>query len=99
MKAKQIFTYVLLFTLFTFKVSSFHVFSHTDNEDTEIENCLLCEVALTDQQEVFFVPSSLEIETLAVSITFTSLSIKPAKAFSSFYFYKHTSRPPPKSLV
>ncbi len=99
MKAKQIFSYILLFALLSIKVSSFHVFSHLESEDTEIENCFLCEVTLAHQQEALIAPSIVAIKAVTILNPTTPLQLMQIKLSNFYYFFRHTSRPPPISFV
>jgi hypothetical protein len=99
MKTKQIFTYILLFTLLSFKVSTFHVFSHSESEETEIENCFLCEVTLAHQQEVFTTPATIDFNVEQITPITNPPSIKTVESSTFYLFFRHTSRPPPACLV
>ncbi|OQD42932.1 hypothetical protein BUL40_07505 [Croceivirga radicis] len=95
MKTKQIFTYILLFTLLFFKVSTFHVFSHSENEETEIENCILCEVTFAQQQEVLIAPTTIDFKVESFTAISIPLPIQTEVPSTSYFYFRHTSRPPP----
>lgn len=78
------------------KVSGFHVYSHADNDaDSAIENCMSCELAIEQQQDVFTTPVLIAFQKAAAIEDITSVISKDQsfilKAIPSEFF----SRPPP----
>ena len=44
------------------KISSFHAYTHDDCNENSIEDCSLCELAVENQQEFYFVTENYNLE-------------------------------------
>lgn len=84
-----------LFMLFM-KVSAFHVYAHQDSEDTSIENCGICELAIESQQTALDLTSDVAV---VLNIDYTRFRIPKVFYCSEFVetstIFKLFSRPPP----
>ncbi|MDT0607453.1 hypothetical protein [Croceitalea rosinachiae] len=88
---------LLSFVILMFiKVSSFHVYSHVGHDDdTSIENCSSCELAIEHQQTAFIAPATISLEKKLIGEDFSAVetyyqSFTLQIASSDFF-----SRPPP----
>ena len=80
-----------------FKVSSFHVYSHEDSPaDNDIESCLVCELAIENQNSDFVFPAKEALSTPIVKFNIQKELPKYKEVIpSSFLRFSFFGRPPP----
>jgi len=95
-RKSNIWLFGFFLALLLVKVSSFHVYSHTDDDCHETEACLYCELAIENQNTGFTLPESpnLEIDHLNFYYETPKYSFLGLCNSAGFLALKH-SRPPP----
>ncbi|MDE3740350.1 hypothetical protein [Maribacter polysaccharolyticus] len=93
---KKILSFFFLVTLIFIKLSPLHVFSHQSENDSHIEKCLICTMAIDLQQTVHVQPDVVvfepEIDLVWLELTF---GIDNQTIISNQTVYSYFSRPPP----
>ena len=88
--------FIFFTALLSIKVSTFHVYCHTDNDCDRIENCEYCELAIENQNTEYVMPL---LGVLDVSnLVFLRLELNYDPYFSTVsdsVVTKNHCRPPP----
>lgn len=98
-KYQKIFTFFLFTFLMLVKVSAFHVYTHQDTENTAVENCKWCALAVENQNAAHLEVSGLDFSPNLLTVLENQLFIEISELFlvndtKSDLF----SRPPPQAI-
>ena len=81
------------------KVSSFHVYTHQDTSTDEIENCIVCDLAIENQEVEFLSTSFPSIEPNTIFKSLEKKVVVLNQINTSLYLhFRLFGRPPPAAV-
>lgn len=94
-KTIHIVTFAFL-TLMLFKVTSFHIYTHQDTSQDQIENCKICDSAIENQDEELLT-GTLECFDVSQNLVFEEKNLSKAQqsCTSTKLHFRLFGRPPP----